>query len=140
KVAIAEKVLNLVTVTFKHLFDNILVTLERIGGGYNTYWKVLPGTDYGIPQTRNGGFIVSIRKDIDNGLFQFPAPEPLRTRLADYAEVNPDPKYNMSTQMKITFSDMTDRNGYVRGRTWIPHDLRTSNVAHTITTRQGSVP
>ena len=140
KVAIAENVLNLVATSFKDIFNHLVTTLEQLGVGYNVYWQVLAANDYGIPQIRRRVFMIAIRKDVDDGEFRFPSPIPLRGVLADYLEDNPDPKYTMSEQIKITFSDMTNRNGYVRGTIWQPHDLRTSKMAFTITTRQGSVP
>lgn len=39
--------------------------------GYNTHWKLLNASDYGVPQNRQRVFIVGIRKDIDKD-FQFP--------------------------------------------------------------------
>ena len=51
--------------------------------GYNTYYKILNAKDYGIPQNRERVFIISIRKDIDNGKFKFPDPKPLKIRLKD---------------------------------------------------------
>ena len=70
RVAIAENVKNLVGKKFKPQFEIVLESLDK--AGYNNYWKVLNAKDYGIPQNRERVFIVSIRKDIDTGLFQFP--------------------------------------------------------------------
>ena len=55
---------------FKNEFDSILKDLPDLG--YNNYWQVLNAKDYGIPQNRERVFIISIRKDIDNGKFTFP--------------------------------------------------------------------
>ena len=76
KVAIAENVKNLTSKKFATQFDIVLKSLEETG--YNNYWKVLNAKDYGIPQNRERVFIVSIRKDVDNGLFEFP--EPIKCR------------------------------------------------------------
>lgn len=54
--------------------------------GYNNYWKILNANGFGVPQNRERVFIVSIRKDIDHGLFQFPEPFPLKKRLEDILE------------------------------------------------------
>jgi site-specific DNA-cytosine methylase len=66
---IAENVKNLVGSRFKSDFESLLKRLEDMG--YRNYWKVLKATDYGIPQTRERVFIVSIRSDISQD-FHFP--------------------------------------------------------------------
>ena len=76
KVAIAENVKNLTGKKFATQFETVLKSLEE--AGYYNYWKVLNAKDYGIPQNRERVFIVSIRKDVDNGLFEFP--EPIKCR------------------------------------------------------------
>lgn len=67
--AIAENVKNLVGKKHKKDFEDLLKRLE--GYGYNNYWKVLNAKDYGSAQSRERVFVVSIRKDIDNGNFSF---------------------------------------------------------------------
>lgn len=61
--------------------------------GYNSYWKVLNAKDYGIPQNRERVFIISIRKDIDDGKFKFPEPFDNGLRLKDMLEDKVDEKY-----------------------------------------------
>lgn len=95
RVAIAENVKNLVGKKFKPQFEIVLNSLEQ--AGYNNYWKVLNGKNYGIPQNRERVFIVSIRKDIDNGNFEFPEGFPLQLRLKDMLEDEVDEKYYIST-------------------------------------------
>ena len=105
KVAIAENVKNLVGKKFKPQFDIVLDSLED--AGYNNYWKVLNAKDYGIPQNRERVFIVSIRKDIDNELFEFPKPYSLEKRLKDFLEPQVDEKYYLSDDMtdKLVFKE-----------------------------------
>lgn len=91
KVAIAENVKNLVGKKFKEQFRIVLDSLEQ--AGYNNKWCVLNAKDFGIPQNRERVFIVSIRKDIDNGLFQFPKGFPLELRLKDLLEDEVDEKF-----------------------------------------------
>ena len=52
--------------------------------GYNSYWEVLNSKDYGIPQSRNRIYIISIRKDVDDGTFKFPEKIPLTTSALSY--------------------------------------------------------
>ena len=96
--AIAENVKALTSTKFKTEFATVLSSLEE--AGYNNYWRVLNAKDYGIPQNRERVFIVSIRKDADEGDFQFPEKEPLMLRLRDMLEPaeSVDEKYYLSTE------------------------------------------
>ena len=96
--AIAENVKALTSKKFKNEFTTVLSSLED--AGYNNYWSVLNAKDYGIPQNRERVFIVSIRKDADEGDFQFPEKEPLMLRLRDMLEPTEsvDEKYYLSTE------------------------------------------
>lgn len=94
KIAIAENVKNLTSKKFNAQFQVVLASLEA--AGYNNYWKVLNAKDYGIPQNRERVFIVSIRKDIDTGIFEFPEGFPLEKRLKDVLEEVVDDKYYLS--------------------------------------------
>ncbi len=90
KIAIAENVKNLTSKKFSEQFNIILQSLES--AGYNNYWKVLNAKDYEIPQNRERIIIVSIRKDIDTGIFEFPEPVELKLRLKDLLEDEVDEK------------------------------------------------
>jgi DNA-methyltransferase (dcm) len=70
KYAMAENVRNLTSKMFINEFNNMLKELDEIG--YNSYWKILNSKDYRSAQSRERVFIVSIRKDIDAGKFEFP--------------------------------------------------------------------
>lgn len=94
KVAIAENVKNLTSKKFATQFETVLKSLED--AGYHNYWKVLNAKDYGIPQNRERVFIVSIRKDVDTELFEFPKPYSLEKRLKDFLEPYVDEKYYLS--------------------------------------------
>lgn len=94
KVAIAENVKNLVGKKFSLQFGIVLRCLEA--AGYNNYWKVLNAKDYGIPQNRERVFIVSIRKDVDTGTFEFPQGFPLNVALRDVLEQDVDEKFYIS--------------------------------------------
>ena len=94
KVAIAENVKNLTSKKFSEQFKIVLDSLEK--AGYNNRWAILNSKNFGIPQNRERVFIVSIRKDIDNGNFEFPQGFPLKLRLKDMLEDEVDEKYYMS--------------------------------------------
>lgn len=95
KVAIAENVKNLVSKKFNAQFQVVLTSLDS--AGYNSYYAVLNAKDYGVPQNRERVFIVSIRKDVDTGLFEFPEAFPLEKRLKDVLEDEVDEKYYLSS-------------------------------------------
>jgi DNA (cytosine-5)-methyltransferase 1 len=94
KVAIAENVKNLVGKKFNAQFQVVLASLES--AGYNNYYKVLNAKDFGVPQNRERVFIVSIRKDIDTGKFEFPHPFSLEKRLKDVLEEVVEEKYYLN--------------------------------------------
>lgn len=94
KIAIAENVKALTSKKFTEEFKIVLDSLEK--AGYHNYWQVLNAKDYGIPQNRERVFIVSIRKDIDHYMFEFPKPYILEKRLKDFLEPYVDEKYYLS--------------------------------------------
>ena len=105
KIAIAENVKNLVGKKFEQQFALILECLESVG--YNNYWQVLNAKDYGIPQNRARVFIVSIRKDVDDGQFKFPEPFPLHLRLKDVLEDEVDEKFYLSDEQTARITNST---------------------------------
>lgn len=137
KYSLIENVKALTSKKFADTFESILHDLDE--AGYKSYWQVLDAKDYGIPQHRERVFIVSIRKDIDQE-FTFPEKEELTIKLKDLLEDEVDEKYYLSDRMIKTFSDMTNRNGYIRGKCFKPHELDDDRVANTIKTTAGSRP
>ena len=97
KIAIAENVKALTSKKFTEEFKIVLDSLEK--AGYHNYWQVLNAKDYGIPQNRERVFIVSIRKDIDHYMFEFPKPYILEKRLKDFLEPYVDEKYYLSNDL-----------------------------------------
>ena len=98
KIAIAENVKNLTSKKFLPQFNGILKELEE--AGYNNYWKILNSRNYGIPQNRARVYIVSIRKDIDDGTFEFPEPFELKIKLKDLLEDEVEEKYYISRKIE----------------------------------------
>lgn len=94
--SIIENVKNLTGKKFKEEFAQILKDLDECG--YNSYYEVLNAKNYGIPQNRERVFIISIRKDIDNGKFKFPEGFDNGIRLKHILEENVDEKYYISQE------------------------------------------
>lgn len=92
--SIIENVKNLTSKRFKKEFETVLSDLDE--AGYNSYYKVLNAKDFGIPQNRERVFIISIRKDLDNGKFVFPEGFDNGIRLKDVLEDEVDEKYYIS--------------------------------------------
>ena len=131
KIAIAENVKNLVSKKFNDQFQVVLQSLEE--AGYNNYWKVLNAKDFGIPQNRERVFIVSIRKDIDPGSFEFPKPFELKLRLKDMLEDEVDEKYFLSDKMiEYIIADNEKWTGNNN------KSLVNKSVASTINTAEGT--
>ena len=78
----------------KEDFNKWQLRLEELG--YKNYFQDLIATDYGIPQTRNRCFMVSILGDYN---YTFPKPIPLKLKLKDMLEENVDEKYYLSDKM-----------------------------------------
>lgn len=97
KVVLWENVKNLLSKKHRHNFDSYIQIMEELG--YNNYYEVLNAKDYGIPQNRERVYTISIRKDIDDGLFKFPKPFKLELKLKDLLEENVDEKYFLSDKI-----------------------------------------
>ena len=82
KYLLLENVKQLVGKTFKPQFDEWLAYLE--GLGYTNYWQVLNSKDYGVPQSRERVFVVSILGK--HQPFQFPTPQPFKHSLESILE------------------------------------------------------
>lgn len=130
KIAICENVKNLVSKKFEKEFNAILENLEQIG--YTNYWQVLKASDYGIPQQRERVFIVSIRKDCNNNLFEFPKPFPLKHTLKDFLDLKPNQNHYCKDYVEARLrKDFESKHGP------IIHNENTESV-RTITTRIGN--
>ena len=101
KYLIMENVKNLVGKQFKADFDKWLLFLESLG--YTNYWQVLNAKDYGIPQSRERIFCVSILGDEP---YKFPAKQELKLKLKDMLDKEVDTKFYLNQEQvnKIKFS------------------------------------
>jgi len=75
-------------------FKQWQLRLEELG--YQNYWQDMSAVDYGIPQTRNRTFMVSILGEYN---YKFPKPMKLDLKLKDLLEANVDEKYYLSEKM-----------------------------------------
>ena len=94
KYVVWENVKNLLGKKHIHNFENYIREMSELG--YNSYYKVLNSKDYGVPQSRDRVFTISIRKDIDKGNFKFPEKQELKTKLKDLLEDSVDEKYYLT--------------------------------------------
>ena len=113
----------------KEDFNRWQLRLEELG--YKNYWQDLIATDYGIPQTRNRTFMVSILGDYN---YTFPKPIPLKLKLKDMLEDNVDEKYFLSDKQ---ISDIQNWNAYEKP---LENMEKTdeNNISPTLTTRSGA--
>ena len=80
KYLMLENVEMLVSQNFIHTFNRWIDFLTSLG--YTSYWKVLKGSEYGVPQDRNRVFVVSVmnpRKE-----FVFPKARALKSSVEDH--------------------------------------------------------
>ena len=119
-----------------HNYQNIAdfhkwqVKLEELG--YKSYWQDLNATDYGIPQSRNRCFMVSI---LGNYSYTFPKPIPLKLKLKDILEDNVDEKYFLSDKMIQGMLTTNFRNYKLENKL-----LDKEGIANTIVARYEGSP
>lgn len=101
-----ENVKNLISKKHKPDFDKWLMVLNNLG--YNNYWKVINAKHCGIPQNRERVFCVSIRKDIDDGLFEFEDDFDSGVRLKDVLESKVDEKYYLTGNYLVWWNKNKD--------------------------------
>lgn len=78
KFVIWENVKNAISKKHIHNFNKYVETMKDLG--YTSYYEVLNSMDYGVPQSRERIFCISIKNDIEVG-FEFPKKIPLRFTL-----------------------------------------------------------
>lgn len=95
KYVIWENVKNVLSQKHRHNFDKYLSEMDRIG--YNNFYKVLNAKDFGVPQNRERIFVISMRKDLEQG-FEFPMGYDNGIRLKDVLEHEVDEKYYINSE------------------------------------------
>ena len=132
-----ENVKNLVSKKFIGDFNNLLEVLNELG--FNSYWKVLNAKNCGVPQNRERVFVISIRKDIDKGIYDFPKPFDTGIRLKDILDNNVDDKYYLSETMIKGFKKH-NQNHEAKGTgfLWKPRDI--NGIASTLRANAALAP
>jgi len=99
KYLLFENVKALVMDKFKPLFDKWCAELESYG--YTNYYKVLNAKDFGVPQSRERIFMVSILKTEDepDPYYEFPRGIPLTKTVEDVLEDYAPEKYYMKDEV-----------------------------------------
>lgn len=110
KYLLLENVEALISKNFINLFNKWISELGEYG--YTSYWQVLNAKNYGIPQSRNRVFLVSVlREDNDKfPIYHFPQKIELEKKLINLLEDNVDTKYYLSkeTVKKFLYIDSED--------------------------------
>lgn len=142
-----ENVKNLVSKKFIGDFNDLLDVLDELG--FNSYWSVVNGKDCGIPQSRERVFVISIRKDIDNGKYEFPVPFDTGIRLKDVLEDQVDERYYLSDEKVQEFLKTMDLSqfckednelhqlGYINDYNGDANRIYSDNVARTLKSEAG---
>lgn len=103
KFLLMENVKNLVGVTHIDDFKLWILVLETYG--YNSYWKVLNGKNFGVPQNRERVMMISIDKRYDRKTFLMPEGEKSKIVLKDILETNVPDKMFMPEHRYEHFND-----------------------------------
>lgn len=110
-------------------FNKWQYELEKLG--YKNYFQDLIATDYGIPQTRNRCFMVSVLGDY---VYNFPPKQKLEIKLKDILENEVDEKYYLSEKQ---IKDIKKWNAYQKPLENM-EQIEKQNLCPTITTRSGA--
>lgn len=94
QILVMENVPNVIGARNIQHFAEWLKSLENMG--YKCYWKCLNAKDYGVPQSRNRCFMVSVLGD---AYYEFPKKFPLEKCLKDVLEERVSDKYFLSDKM-----------------------------------------
>ena len=86
KILLLENVANFEKHDNGKTLQTVLSTLDKIS--YNTFYKVLNASSFGIPQTRKRIYFVAFRKDLNIQQFKFPLGINNPVKLYDFLETN----------------------------------------------------
>lgn len=103
-------------------FNKWILFLES--KGYSNYYADLNSKNYGVAQSRNRCFMVSILGDYN---YEFPQPEPLNKTMADYLEPTVDEKYFLSLK-GVKYVTNPNRAGFVKINSEIAYTIQANGA------------
>ena len=131
KYLVMENVKALVTKKFLPFFKQWEEIVRSYG--YTNFTAVLNSKDYGVPQSRERVFMVSmLGEDVS---FNFPTPFPLTRRMRDILESDVDESFYLSDKMLEYFYRVNADLSH--GHNFTPKG--DDDIAFTVTTREGCV-
>ena len=92
---------------FRADFDKWCDSLVKLG--YTNFWQDMNAKDYGVAQSRNRTFMVSILQQ--NVIYEFPKPIPLDKKMRDYLEDSVETKYYINNEKSQKLIDELISNG-----------------------------
>lgn len=113
RVVIWENVTGLISKRHVDHFNHYLSTMERLG--YTNAFKVLNAKDYGMPQSRERIFTVSVLNSAN--AFEFPAPKPLETKLIDYIDKSANTSDYALSDNELSLFFEADGQLYIKANT-----------------------
>lgn len=117
KVFIFENVKGILSHDKGNTWSTIKQTFEE-DCGYNVYYQVLNGKDYGIPQSRERIYCIGFKKETE---FKYPKPVPLRMTVFNLLEHSFDKKYLLK-QKGVRF--ITESINHQKSYTQINGDIQ----------------
>ncbi|EOY7170379.1 DNA cytosine methyltransferase [Clostridioides difficile] len=100
KYIVWENVKNVLSKKHKHNFEQYINDLKELG--YTSYYQILNAKDFGIPQSRERIFCISILGV--HTPYDFPIGFTLQYRLKDFLEKNIDEKYYLPKEIQDRFT------------------------------------
>ena len=131
-VLMMENVIGLLSKNHIQGFEEIKQELVELG--YTNYWDKLNAKDYGVAQSRNRVFMISILGDY---YYEFPKPFKLEKRLKDYLEDEVDEKYYLSDKL-LNFFQENSKNNEEKGNGFRFKPKDDDSIANTVTTLAGN--
>ena len=125
KYLLMENVKALLSVKHKHNFDIWKEWLDDMG--YNSYVMVLNAKHFGIPQNRERVFMVSIRKDVDNG-YEIPVGREIDVKISKFVDYSVTDRLSMEKHRDIVARDITLQNRIKNVLNGIEHEIPKNKI------------
>ena len=125
KYLLMENVKALLSVKHKHNFDIWKEWLDDMG--YNSYVMVLNAKHFGIPQNRERVFMVSIRKDVDNG-YEIPVGREIDVKISDFVDYSVEARLSMEKHRDIVERDVALQNRIKNVLNGIEHEIPKNKI------------